>query len=281
MDALPSWEPLGPDLLAPLGWVADPLLGPLLTPERGRELLSAPRGGQTGGAPGPTAGLDPDGLAWLAEPDSGNNRTSYRFVLVEGVEPEELPARLADGDGTVLNEPMTLWDARSRLLHNRREFSSYDDRALMAVGRAGAGWSFAFDGDPAPFDRRRFVSPAPAAGAGTRAVVVWSGLRAWHGEPFFHLSVARDGVEQYAFTYADGEIRRGGDIPRALDPSRFFGAPEDAAEAERPLLEAVAGEFGARLPRHAIVNGRLHTFTTRSWTRPPRDGETYAVVRMN
>ncbi|MER6622840.1 SMI1/KNR4 family protein [Streptomyces sp. NPDC000931] len=281
MDALPLWEPPGPDLLAPLGWVADPVLGPLLTPERGRELLSAPRGGQTGGAPGPTAGLDPDGLAWLAEPDPGNNRTSYRFVLVEGVEPEELPARLADGDDTALNEPMTLWDARSRLLHDRREFSSYDDRALMAVGRAGTGWSFAFDGDPAPFDRQRFVSPAPAAGAGTRAVVVWSGLRAWYGEPFFHLSVARDGVEQYAFTYADGAVRRSGDVPRALDPSRFFGAPEDAAEAERPLLEAVAGQFGARLPRHAIVNGRLHTFTTRSWTRPPGDGETYTVIRMN
>lgn len=281
MDALPLWEPLGPDLLAPLGWVADPLLGPLLTPERGRELLSTPRGGQTGGAPGPTAGLDPGGLAWLAEPDSGNNRTSYRFVLVEGVEPEELPARLADGDGTVLNEPMTLWDARHRLPRNRREFSSYDDKALMAVGRAGTGWSFAFDGDPAPFDRQRFVSPAPAAAAGTRAVAVWSGLRAWRGKPFFHLSVARDGVEEYAFTYADEEVRRSGDIPRALDPNRFFGAPEDAAEAERPLLEAVAGEFGARLPRHAIVNGRLHTFTTRSWTRPPGDGETYVVFRMN
>ncbi|MGC0379518.1 SMI1/KNR4 family protein [Streptomyces sp. SAI-229] len=281
MDALPLWKPPGPDLLAPLGWVADPVLGPLLTPERGRELLSIPRGGQKGEAPGPRTGTDPDGLAWLAEPDPGNNRTSYRFVLVEGVEPEELPARLSDGDDTVLNEPMTLWEARGRLLHNRREFSSYDDRALMAVGRAGTGWSFAFDGDPAPFDRRRFVSPAPAAGAGTRAVVVWSGLRAWYGEPFFHLSVARDGVEQYAFTYADGEVRRSGDIPRALDPSRFFGAQEDAAEAERPLLEAVAGEFGARLPRHAIVNGRLHTFTTRSWKRPPGDGETYAVIRVN
>ncbi|MFI1418135.1 SMI1/KNR4 family protein [Streptomyces sp. NPDC020731] len=280
MDALPLWEPLGPDLLAPLGWVADPLLGPLLTPERGRELLSAPRGGQQGEAPGPAAGLDPGGLAWLAEPDPGDNRTSYRFVLVEGVEPEELPARLADGDDAVLNEPMTLRDARRRLLHNRREFSSYDDRALMAVGRAGPGWSFAFDGDPAAFGRQRFVSPAPAAGAGTRAVVVWSGLRAWHGEPFFHLSVACDGAEQYAFTYADGEVRRSGDIPRALDPSRFFDALEDAAEVERSLLEAVAGEFGARLPRHAIVSGRLHTFTTRSWTRPPGDGETYAVIRM-
>lgn len=45
-NALPLWEPLGPDHLAPLGWVADPVLGPLLTPERGRELLSTPRGGQ-------------------------------------------------------------------------------------------------------------------------------------------------------------------------------------------------------------------------------------------
>lgn len=47
-SALPRWEPLGPDHLAPLGWLADPVLGPLLTPERGRELLSTPRGGQGG-----------------------------------------------------------------------------------------------------------------------------------------------------------------------------------------------------------------------------------------
>ncbi|ORT57165.1 SMI1/KNR4 family protein [Streptomyces sp. CB03238] len=278
-NALPLWEPLGPDHLAPLGWVADPVLGPLLTPERGRELLSTPRGGQRGEAPGPTAGLDPGNLAWLAEPDPGNNRTSYRFVLVEGVEPEELPGRLADD--TVLSEPMTFWEARHRSLHNRREFSSYDDRALMAVGRAGTGWSFAFDGNPAPFDRQRFVSPASAASAGTRAVVVWSGLRTWHGEPFFHLSVARDGVDQYAFTYAAGEVRQSGEIPRALDPSWFFGDLGDGAEAERSLLEAVTGEFGTCLPYHAIVNGRLHTLATRSWTRPPRDGETYAVIRMN
>jgi hypothetical protein len=48
-DALPLWEPLGPDHLAPLGWLADPVLGSLFTPERGRELLSTPRGGQVGG----------------------------------------------------------------------------------------------------------------------------------------------------------------------------------------------------------------------------------------
>ncbi|MCZ9344016.1 SMI1/KNR4 family protein, partial [Streptomyces sp. TRM76130] len=214
MDALPLWEPLGPDLLAPLGWVADPLLGPLLTPERGRELLSTPRGGQEGEAAGPVTGLDPGGLAWLAEPDPGNRRRSYRFVLVEGVEPQELPARLADEDGTVLNEPMSPGEAQHALVRNRGEVSSRDDRALMAVGRAGSGWSFAFDGAPAAFDRQRFVSPGPAASAGTRAVVVWSGLRDWRGEPFFHLSVVRDGVEQYAFTYADGETRRSGTIPR-------------------------------------------------------------------
>ncbi len=277
LDAVPLWQPLGPHHLAPLGWLADPVLGPLLTQERGRELLSTPRGGQSGEAPGPTAGIDPGGLAWLAEPDPGNNRTSYRFVLVEGVEPEELPGRLADGEGTVLNEPLTFWEARRGSLRNRRDFS-YDDRALMAVGRAGHGWSFAFDGDPAQFDRRRFVSPAASASAGTRAVVVWSGLRTTHREPFFHLSVAADGAEQYAFTYADGEVRSSGEIPRALDPSRFFGDVEDGVGTERSLLEAVAGEFGAHLPRHAIVNGRLHTFATRSWTRPPRDGDTYTRV---
>ena len=286
-NALPLWEPLGPDHLAPLGWVADPVLGPLLTPERGRELLSTPRGGQTGEAPRPAADLDPGDLAWLAEPDPGNNRTSYRFILVEGAEPEELPGRLTDGDedgdgnDTALNDPMTFWEARHRSTHNRTEFSSYDDRALMAVGRAGTGWSFAFDGYPAPFDRRRFVSPAATAGEGTRAVVVWNDLRTRHGGPFFHLSVAQDGAEQYAFTYADGEIQRSGEIPQALDPSRFFGDVEDWAGVERALLESVAGEFGASLPRHAIVNGRLHTCTTRSWTRPPRHGETYAVIRVH
>ncbi|MFF1320733.1 SMI1/KNR4 family protein [Streptomyces chartreusis] len=280
-EALPLWEPLGPDHLAPLGWVADPLLGPLLTPERGRDLLSIPRGGKAGPASSPTVDLDPGDLAWLAEPDPGNNRTSYRFVLVEGVEPADLLRRLGDGDDTMLNEPMTYWEARQRAQQSKREFSSYDDRALMAVGRAGSGWSFAFDGDPAPFSPQRFVSPAASAGVGSRAVVVWCGLRTWHREPFFHLSVGRDGAEQYAFTYAEGAVQQSGEIPSALNPSRFFHDLDDSAEAERSALEAVSGEFGVQLPRHAIVNGRLHTFTTRSWTRPPRDGETYAVIRLH
>ncbi|WP_030388101.1 SMI1/KNR4 family protein [Streptomyces sp. NRRL S-241] len=282
IDALPLWQPLGPDHLAPLGWVADPLLGPLLTPERGRELLSTPRGGQAGGPPVPTAGLDPEGLAWLADPGPHGNLTSYRFVLVEGVGPEDLPGRLADGDEAALDDPMTSDEVRRRLYGGPREFSSYDDKALVAVGRAGSRWSFAFDRDPAHFNPQRFVSPAAAAaaGAGTRAVVVWSGLRTRHGDPFFHLSVAQDGAEQYAFTYADGEVRRTVEIPGALDPDRFFGPQGDGAAAERSLLEAVAGEFGVDLPRHALTAGRLHTFTTRSWTRPPGEGEAHVVVSL-
>jgi hypothetical protein len=224
------------------------------------------------------AATDPQGLAWLAEPDSGNRLTSYRFVLVQGVEPTALPGRLADG-GTALKEPMTLWDAY-RMRDDKGEFSSYDDRALMAVGRAGSGWSFAFDAEPAPFNGQRFVSPAGAASEGTRAVVVWSGLRAWHGRPHFHLSVAQDGIEDYAFTYEDGEIRTDGAIPEALQPARFFGRPEEDSGVERALLEAVGEEFGVRLPRHALMHSPMHTFTTRSWTRPPEGGETYSVVRI-
>ncbi|MFF7150016.1 SMI1/KNR4 family protein [Streptomyces jietaisiensis] len=279
IGALPLWEPLGPDHLAPLAWVADPLLGPLLTPERGRELLSTPRGGQRGAVPSPVDGTDPDGLAWLAEPDPGNQRTSYRFVLVEGVRPEDLPGRLGE-EGAALKEPMTLWDAY-RARDDKGEFSSYEDKAVMAVGRAGPGWSFAFDGEPAPFPGQRLVSPAGAASGGTRAVVVWGGLRTWRGKPFFHLSVAQDGIEDYTFTYEEGEIRASGAIPESLRPGRFFGDPEKDPGTERALLEAVGAEFGVRLPRHALTHGRMHTFTTRSWTRPPGDGEMYSVVTLN
>ncbi|MET8544689.1 SMI1/KNR4 family protein [Kitasatospora sp. NPDC004799] len=272
VDALPAWQPLGPDHLAPVGWVADPLLGPLLTPDRGRELLSTPRAGQPGGTPSPAPDLDPDGLAWLADPDPQAGRTQFRFVLVEGVDPQDLPGRLADGTGAALAEPMTCDEARRRAFGGPGPCFPYDDRALMAVGRAGDRWSFAFDGAPGPFDPQRFASPAAAASEGTRAVVVWSGLTPRHGQPFFHLSAAHDGTERYAFTYAHGDVHRTGQVPPALDPDRFFGSREQAPAALRPLLEAVATEFGVRLPRHAITNGRLHTFTTRPWARPMGDG---------
>ncbi|MEZ7002249.1 SMI1/KNR4 family protein [Streptomyces sp. AD55] len=285
MGAVPRWEPLGPDHLAPLGWLADPLLGPLLTPERGRELLSIPRGGQSGRVPAPAPAADPGGLAWLAEPAPGNHLTSYRFVLVEGAEPEELPGLLSDGDA-VLSEPLSLREARMRQRPRQRAFAPWEERALVAVGRAGPGWSFAFDGEPFPFDGRPIVSPVAGAGPGVRAVVVWGGLKVIGRSPFFHLSVTEGGVERYAFTYEDGAVRRSGRIPEALDPDHHFGDAKDAADvagakaAEGALLAAVAGEFGVGLPRHALTRGRLHTFTTRAWTLPANGAGAYAVARI-
>ncbi|WKX68691.1 SMI1/KNR4 family protein [Streptomyces sp. XD-27] len=297
LAALPRWRPLGPDHLAPLGLLADPVLGPLVTPERGRELLATTRGGEPGEAPAPTMDLDPGGLAWLAEPEPGRSPESYRFILVEGVDPADLPALVGADENAVLHEPMTS-DARWELRSGRGS-SSYDDKALASVGRAGPGWSFAFDEWPSPFDERRFTSPAVAASRGGRAVVVWSAPAASHGSPeLFHLSVAENGEEAYAFTIQGTTIRRSGTIPAALDPDRLF-APEategtsdadtvdadtsdaDAARlGERRALEAIAAEFGVSLPRFTLTHGRLHTVTTRSWTRPPGPGEGYIVVRL-
>ncbi|WP_424891661.1 SMI1/KNR4 family protein [Streptomyces sp. XH2] len=278
--ALPSWQPLDPTHLAPFGLLRDSLLGPLVTAERGRELLAVPRGPRAAAGPGPVAkGLDPGGLAWLADWEPRGLRMSegYRFVLVEDPDPAGLPARLGADADTVLHEPMTDWDA-DQLVHGRGQSSTYDDKPLVSVGRAAQGWSFAFDGTTRGFDAERFVSPAAAASRGTRAVVVWSVPAGPHrASPAFHLSVAENGEESYAFTVDGGEVVRSGAVPPALDPD-----PALAGRAgERRVLEAIAAEFGVSLPRYALTSQdcRLHRFTTRSWTRPPGPGETYVVVR--
>ncbi|MCQ9129593.1 SMI1/KNR4 family protein [Streptomyces hilarionis] len=75
-------------------------------------------------------------------------------------------------------------------------------------------------------------------------------------------------------------IRRCGAIPQALDPARLFRA-EDAEEAgERRALEALHTELGLSLPRFALTRGTLPTFTTRSWTRAPREGEVFAHLTV-
>ncbi|MFG2918887.1 SMI1/KNR4 family protein [Kitasatospora sp. NPDC048298] len=303
LAAIPKWTPLEPDHLAPVGLLADPLLGPLITPDRGRELLATARGPEaaehSGGADGTWAAEPADGLVWLADPPPGNDRPeSYRFVLVEGAGPADLPARLGGRDAA-LDAPVTRWEL------NRRRFrggvsSAYEDCAVVTVGHAGdSGWSFALDQFAAGHITSRFVSPAVAASlgaaprgaalpdgavpSGTRAVVVWC-------EPergLFHLSVAERGIEQYAFTVDGPEVSRScGPIPPGLDPDTLFAAPavpgENAPDrsGERRALTAIAAEFGVSLPRFAITKGRLHTFTTRSWTRPPGPDEIYVVATV-
>ncbi|MFD5698059.1 SMI1/KNR4 family protein [Streptomyces lasiicapitis] len=280
--ALPQWRPLGPEHLAPMGLLADALLGPVITPERGRAILATPRGSgaaESAEAPRPVADQDPGGLAWLAREEAHAHHGAYRFVLVEGVEPSGLPVLIGDDEGAALHEPMTRREARSKL-RDSGESSSYDDKALAAVGRAGPGWSFAYDGDPSPFYAPRFTSPAAAASRGGRAVVVWAEPDRPHASAtLFHLSVAEHGEELYAFTVQGDDVDRSGRVPAALDPDRFFGpTPEQPGAAA--ALAAVSAEFGVSLPYDALAHGRLHTFTTRSWSRPPGPGETYTVIRF-
>ncbi|WP_346164436.1 SMI1/KNR4 family protein [Streptomyces bangladeshensis] len=279
--ALPAWRPVGPEHIAPVGLCADPLLGPLLTPERGRELLATPRAGQRGTAPAPADDLDPPGLAWLTEVDRGQLLSSYRFVLVEAVEPVGLPGRIGADGTTVLNKPMTSWESR-RLRRGAGNGAPWEDRALTAVGRAGPGWSFALEPGPrGRFAEKWFVSPGIAASRGTRAVTVWS-------EPFdgrsgvFHLSVAEDGAQRYAFTVRGTSVDVRGSVPDALDPERLFRAdePRTGRLGERRALEALAAEYGVRLPRLALTRGRLHTFRTLPWNRPPGPGEGRATLRF-
>ncbi|MET8829849.1 SMI1/KNR4 family protein [Streptomyces sp. NPDC004610] len=277
--ALPEWRPLGPDHLAPVGLLADPLLGTVLTPERGRELLATPRAGQRGDRPAPVADQDPPGLAWLTEKDPHNAPESYRFVLVENVDPAELPGRIGAEDSQDLGRPTTSWE---RVSSPRGEDTQpWADRPVTAVGRAGPGWSFVFDARPTlSFDERRFVSPGTQASLGTRAVTVWSEPHDGHRPTLFQLSVAENGEEVYGFTVRGDVVTTRG-TPGALTPEQFFvpGEPPKGRSGERRTLEALTAEFGVRLPRFALRYGRLHTLRTRSWSRSPGPDDTFAVLR--
>ncbi|SHH96511.1 SMI1/KNR4 family protein [Streptomyces sp. 3214.6] len=283
--ALPQWRPRGPEQLAPIGLLADPFLGPVCdVRERGRELLATPRAGETGDAPVPAGDIDPPGLAWLAEADGGGGgmQEGYRFLLVEGVRPDELPELVGAEGARELRGPESRFEAVFGA-HRRRgqDSAPWEDRAITAVGLAGADWSFAFDGQPPLFNGQRFVSPAVVASRGGReggrALVVWKSPGASLRRPdVFHLSLAQDGEERYSFTVRGDEVaERHGDIPDSLDPDRWFGG----GTGEGGLLDAVAGEFGVRLPRFALARGPAYTLTTLSWTRPAEPGEAILVMR--
>ncbi|MFF4037616.1 SMI1/KNR4 family protein [Streptomyces sp. NPDC001816] len=282
-DALPSWEAPGPLLIAPIGLLADPVLGPLITPERGREILATPRAGETGPAPEPVPDLDPPGLTWLTEPAANRQPfDGYRCVWVEGIDPAGLPALIGE-EGAELSAPTdprkASWQAPEP--HEREGVELWEDRAVVAVGRTAEGWAFAFDGHSHRRLNNLFLSPAPAASSSGRAVVVWRDpRRSTPGDhpTAFHLSVAEQGEELYAFTVRGTETERSGAIPEALDPTRLFRPEDTELDCELRVLEALHTELGLSLPRFALTQGRLGTFTTRSWTRAPRTGEAFAYA---
>ena len=157
----------------------------------------------------------------------------------------------------------------------------WEDRAVVAAGRTAEGWAFAFDGHSHHHLNDRFLSPAPVASSAGRAVVVWRDPRPSSPESrpaAFHLSVAEQGVELYAFTVRGTEIDRSGTIPEALDPARLFRPEDGELDGEVRMLEALHTELGISLPRFALTQGKLTTFTTRSWTRAPRNGESFAYL---
>lgn len=284
-DALPGWETPGPSLIAPIGLLADPVLGPLVTPERGREVLATPRAGEAGPAPEPVPDLDPPGLAWLTEP-AANRRPSdgYRCVWVEGIDPARLPALIGE-EGAELSAPADPREAfwRAPKPHEREGVELWEDRAVVAVGRTAEAWAFAFDGDSHHLGTL-FSSPARAASSAGRAVVVWRDPR--HSSSgahpaAFHLAVAEQGEVLYAFTVRGTEIERSGAIPEALDPARLFPPEDTEPDRERRLLQTLHTELGLSLPRFALTQGRLPTFTTRSWTRAPREGEGFAYAYIS
>jgi hypothetical protein len=249
-------------LIAPIGLLADPVLGPLITPERGREILATPRAGETGPAPAPVPDLDPPGLAWLTEPAA--NRwplDGYRCVWAEGIDPSRLPGLIGE-EGAGLSAPTDPGKAswRAPRPHEREGVELWEDRAVVAVGRS---------------------PEASAASSSGRAVVVWRDPRRTSSGDHptaFHLSVAERGEEIYAFTVRGTEIQRSGAIPEALDPVRLFRPEDTELDRELRVLEALHTELGLSLPRFALTRGRLHTFTTTSWTRAPRAGEGFAYA---
>jgi hypothetical protein len=91
------------------------------------------------------------------------------------------------------------------------------------------------------------------------------------------LSVAENGEERYAFTVRQDTVSRRGPVPAALDPDRLFPRddPDEARHSERRALDALAAEFGVRLPRFALRHGRLPSLRTRSWRGPLGPGEAW------
>ncbi|MFJ1806773.1 MULTISPECIES: SMI1/KNR4 family protein [unclassified Streptomyces] len=282
-DALPLWEAPGPSLIAPIGLLADRVLGPLITPERGREILATPRAGQTGPAPEAVPDLDRPGLTWLADPATNRQPLDgYRCVWVEGIDPGRLPALIGE-EGAELSAPTDPRTASWRALapHEQVGVELWEDRAVVAVGRTAQAWAFAFDGYSQRHLSKLFLSPAPAASSSGRAVVVWRDPRSPGGHPAaFHLSVAEQGEELYSFTVRGTEIQRFGAIPEALDPERLFRPEDPEPDCELRALDALHVVLGLSLPRFALTQGRLHTFTTRSWTREPRPGEGFGYAYL-
>ncbi|GHD54058.1 hypothetical protein GCM10010335_68130 [Streptomyces galbus] len=125
-------------MIAPLG---DPVLGPLITPDLGRQILATPWAGHSGRAPEPVPDLDPPSLQWLTEPARyGQPLDGYRCVWVEGVDPVRLPALIGEEDAQ-LSPLVDLFGVRWRAPRSGgpQDTEPWEDRAVVAVGGSSQG----------------------------------------------------------------------------------------------------------------------------------------------
>lgn len=289
--AVPRWEPYTDDHVAPFGLLGDPVLGPVITPERGRELLRIPRAGQGEAVPVPAATVESvqDGLAWLADEacaaggTGGLRRDAYRFVLVEGARPEELAERFGAGEVEPVANEAEVFELQYAWQRERRGPMA----RIGAVGPAAGAmpqkdavdrWSFAFESHRMlGHNPDRLTHPGTELSRGTRALTVWreGGL--------FHFACAEDGEECYGFTVHRANRVQWGDLPAELSPDHLFPDPAGPApdrSDERRALRAIADAYDVSLPRFALTKGRLPTVLTRPWTRPAGPGEVSVTITV-
>ncbi|MFJ2649818.1 SMI1/KNR4 family protein [Streptomyces sp. NPDC087420] len=291
-DSMREWRPYDEEHVVPLGLVADGVLGPLLTPRRGRELLSASHR-----AAAAEAAVEPDGLAWLVAEERGF-RAKWWLVLARGVEPTELPGLLGTGRGLsphpVTEErrretafpppepPLVMKDRPGQLVVPPVFANGFPSAA--AVGRAGTdteagGWAFALVERAGQGVMR---SPAPAASAVSGGLVLSMGstMNLEPDAPILRVTAAEAGRIVWEVTVGPPGITEPearGEVPPALDPRRRLAtgpvtddpAAVDHSAPARWLCEALTAEFGVSVNHDAVVLGRLHSLEVPPWSGSP------------
>ncbi|MFD6230548.1 SMI1/KNR4 family protein [Streptomyces sp. NPDC060232] len=267
--AVHAWTPRSAEHIAPVGLLADPYLGPVLTPERGRLLLSTPRGpAATRYAPQPVGAAPADGLGWLA----GASPHGFRIVLIAGVELSEVPRLLGADDTTTVQPALTVGEAWQA----QPGGEPWEARTVVRFGAAGEGWVFAHSSRGTDAVQDRFQPPAAQASCGTRAVIVtYEPQGGFEDTSTFHFSYAEKGEQRYGATIRGDSWTTTGEIPTELTPAGLF-AGRTVPEGLRTALDSIASYFGVSVSQEAVCHGRLDGVETRSWLREPRSGEGWA-----
>ncbi|WP_329120469.1 SMI1/KNR4 family protein [Streptomyces sp. NBC_01465] len=275
-EVLPLWRPLTAEHIAPVELLADPYLGPLITPERARSILTTPReGGSLDVEPTPAPS---DGIDWLP---THVFSSSYALTFTRAHTAQELARRLGADPDSVLPAPAV---SRSRL---RQAFTPNRERPTAVFGSCGNGWSFALEN----------TGDRPATGdLSVPGVTIWQRRSdALHvtctgpgGEELCTLAVEPGFPGHYA-----GTLSRTGTEPALLDPAlteaglldaegRFTDVWDEGHRGRTAAvrtLRAVGSHFGLTLPRIRVENHRLPVLDTPDRPKPePVPGEVTVTI---